>query len=532
MTALTAAELGVPERFNAAAHFVDRHLGEGRAEKVAIECGGERVTYAQLVERVNRCGNGLRTVCGIQPGERILLLLLDGPAFFYAFFGAIKIGAVPIPTNTLWKPADYRHVINDSGARVAIVSEELAPQIRSISTTDIPVLTRIVIAGAARPESSRDVAFDDLLAAGSPSLDAVDVRHDAPAFWLYSSGSTGAPKGCVHLQHDMVVCAELFGKGVLGIREDDRCFSVAKLFFAYGLGNAGYFPLAVGATSILWPGPPLPASVYRVIAEHRPTLFFSVPTGYGMMLAEASRERDFDLSSIRLAVSAGEALPPALYERFKRRFGVDIIDGIGSTEVLHMFISNRPAAIRPGSSGLIVDGYEAAIFDDEKRPVGRGEIGNLWIKGDSICDCYWNQTEKTAATIQNGWIRTGDKYSQDEGGFYWYAGRSDDMLKVGGQWVSPIELENALLEHAAVQECGVVGRADRDGLLKPMAFVVLRAETQPTAELAAELQAFARSHLADYKRPRWVSFLDELPKTATGKLQRFKLREMGERSVG
>jgi benzoate-CoA ligase family protein len=532
MTALTAAELGVPERFNAAAHFVDRHLAEGRSDKVAIECGAERVTYAQLAERVNRCGNGLRTLCGIQPGERILLLLLDGPAFFYAFFGAIKMGAVPIPTNTLWKPADYRHVINDSGARVAIVSEELAPRIRSMSASEIPGLARMVVAGAARPESSHDVAFDELLGAGSPSLDAVDVRHDAPAFWLYSSGSTGAPKGCVHLQRDMVVCAELFAKGVLGIREDDRCFSVAKLFFAYGLGNGGYFPLAVGATSILWPGPPSPASVYRVIAEHRPTLFYSVPTGYGMMLAEAPGERDFDLSSIRLAVSAGEALPPSLYHRFKRRFGVDIIDGIGSTEVLHMFISNRPAAIRPGSSGLIVDGYEAAILDDEKRPVPQGEIGNLWIKGDSICDCYWNQSEKTAATIQNGWIRTGDKYSQDADAFYWYAGRSDDMLKVGGQWVSPIELENALLEHTAVQECGVAGRADRDGLLKPMAFVVLRAGTAPTAELAEELQAFARSRLAEYKRPRWVSFLDELPKTATGKLQRFKLRAMGEGHAG
>jgi len=529
MSALTAAELGVPERFNAAVHFVDRHLDEGRGDKVAIECGGERVTYAQLVERVNRCGNGLRTVCGVQPGERVLLLVLDRPAFFYAFFGAIKIGAVPIPTNTLWKPADYRHVIRDSGARAAVVSEEVAPQIRSIFPTDIPALARMVIEGGGRPQGSAEAAFDDLLAAGSPSLDAADVRHDAPAFWLYSSGSTGAPKGCVHLQHDMMVCAELFGKGVLGIREDDRCFSVAKLFFAYGLGNAGYFPLAVGATTILWPGSPAPASVYRVIAEHRPTLFFSVPTGYGMMLAEAPPPSDFDLSSIRLAVSAGEALPPALYERFKRRFGVDIIDGIGSTEVLHMFISNRPAAIRPGSSGQIVDGYEAAVLDDDKRPVKQGEIGNLWIKGDSICECYWNQAEKTAATIQNGWIRTGDKYSQDAGGYYWYAGRSDDMLKVGGQWVSPIELENALLEHPIVQECGVVGRADRDGLLKPMAFVVVRGGTVATAELAEELKAFARDHLAEYKRPRWVAFLEELPKTATGKLQRYKLREMGER---
>ncbi len=526
MTVRTAAELGVPERFNAAAHFVDRHIVEGRGEKIAIECGAERVSYAQLADRVNRFGSGLRALCGIQPGERVLLLLLDGPAFFYAFFGAIKIGAVPIPTNTLWKPADYRHVLHDSGARVAIVSEELLPQFQSMAPFERSTLERIVTVGDRRPESSREIVVDEVLLRGSPTLDPVDVAHDAPAFWLYSSGSTGAPKGCVHLQHDMAVCAELFGKGVLGICEDDRCFSVAKLFFAYGLGNAGYFALAVGATSILWPGPPVAASVYRVIAEHRPTLFFSVPTGFGMLLAERAGERDFDLSSIRLAISAGEALPPALYDRFKRRFGVDIIDGIGSTEVLHMFISNTPAAIRPGSSGLLVEGYEAAILDDERRVVERGEIGNLWIKGDSICDGYWQQPEKTAATIQDGWIRTGDKYSQDDDGFYWYAGRSDDMLKVGGQWVSPIELENVLLEHTAVQECGVVGCPDRDDLVKPVAFVVLRAGITPTAGLEQELQTFARSRLAEYKRPRSVRFLDELPKTATGKVQRFKLREI------
>jgi benzoate-CoA ligase family protein len=525
MSARTAADLGVPERFNAAAHFIDRHVAEGRGAKTAIECGAERVTYAQLAERVNLCGSALRTVCGVQPGDRIVLLLLDGPVFFYAFFGAIKIGAVPIPTNTLWTSADYRHVLNDSGARVAIVSEALLPRIRSMPAEDATALRQIAVVGAGRLEGPRELAFDRLMAAGSPRLDAADVRHDAPAFWNYSSGSTGAPKGCVHLQHDMVVCAELFAKGVLGIREDDRCFSVAKLFFAYGLGNAGYFPLAVGATSILWPGAPAAEHVYSVIADHHPTLFFSVPTGYAMMLAHPAGAREFDLSSIRLAVSAGEALPPAIYERFKRRFGIDIIDGIGSTEVLHMFISNRPDVIRPGSSGLVVDGYEAAILDDEKRPVARGEIGNLWIQGESVCDGYWNQRDKTADTIQNGWIRTGDKYSQDADGFYWYAGRSDDMLKVGGQWVSPIEVENALIDHAAVQECGVVGREDRDGLLKPVAFVVVRAGVDGSDALAEELQQFVRSRLAEYKRPRWVKFLDELPKTATGKIQRFRLRE-------
>jgi benzoate-CoA ligase len=325
----------------------------------------------------------------------------------------------------------------------------------------------------------------------------------------------------VHLQHDMVVCSELFGKRVLGITEADRCYSVAKLFFAYGLGNALYYPLAVGATTILWPGAPLPANIYGVIERHRPTLFFSVPTGYGMLLAQPEAH---DLSSVRLAVSAGEALPPALYERFKQRFGVDIIDGIGSTEAAHMFISNAPGAIKPGSSGRIVEGYDAKIVDEQDRPVASGEIGNLWIRGDSTCALYWNQPEKTAQTIQGEWLRTGDKYTVDADGFYWYAGRSDDMLKVGGLWVSPIEVENALMEHAAVLECAVVGREDRDRLIKPAAYVVLRHSGDAAPELAAELQQFVRQKLAEYKRPRWVEFILELPKTPTGKIQRFKLR--------
>jgi benzoate-CoA ligase len=359
------------------------------------------------------------------------------------------------------------------------------------------------------------------MARGSPALDAEPTSRDAPAFWLYSSGSTGAPKGCVHLQHDMVVCAALFARGVLNITERDRCLSVAKLFFAYGLGNAGYFPLAVGATSILMPGPPAPAAVYAAIARHRPTIFSSVPTGFAMLLAQ---DGDFDLSSIRVAVSAGEALPAPLYHRFKARFGIDILDGIGSTEALHMFTSNRPGAIRPGSSGLIVPGYAAAILDEQKQPVPAGEMGDLWISGDSICAAYWNQHEKTKGTIEGQWIRTGDRYRQDEAGFFWHGGRSDDMLKVGGQWVSPIEVETALLAHAAVHECAVVGREDADALTKPMAFVVLRAGVEASPALAAELQQFVRQTLPDYKRPRWVEFLAELPRTPTGKVQRFKLR--------
>jgi benzoate-CoA ligase len=546
---IDAVALGIPETFNVATYFVDRNVAEGRGAIVAIECGDQRVTYAQLLERVNRFGGALRERLGVRAEERVVLLLLDGPEFAYAFFGAIKIGAVPIPVNTLWKAADYQYVLNDSRARVLVVSAELLPQIERIAVEDLRFLRHVVVVGASTPEprvpSVGLVSFTDLLRHGSSDLEAEPTSRDAAAFWLYSSGSTGRPKGCVHLHHDMVICAELFGKGVLGMRSSDRFFSVAKLFFAYGLGNALYFPLAVGATSILWSGPPTPPNVYRVIEQHRPTLLFSVPTSYGMLLAHGRPEGlhdesradihvrgDFDLSSVRLAVSAGEALPLALYERFKQRFGVDIIDGIGSTEALHMFISNRPDAIRPGSSGLLVDGYEARLLDDEREPVAAGEIGNLWINGDSICSCYWNQHEKTKTTIEGSWIRTGDKYSRDADGFFWFAGRTDDMLKVGGLWVSPAEVENALVEHAAVQECGVVAREDRDALVKPAAFVVLRAGIEPTPELATELKDFVRARLAEYKRPRWVEFVSELPKTATGKIQRFKLRETAVRTHG
>jgi benzoate-CoA ligase len=351
------------------------------------------------------------------------------------------------------------------------------------------------------------------------------VKDDA-AFWLYSSGSTGAPKGCVHRHQDMVVTSECYAKGVLGIRAEDRFFSVAKLFFAYGLGNGLYFPLSVGATAILLPGAPTATNVYEVIEAHRPTLLFSVPTGFAMLLAHHRPDGvpDFDLSTVRLAISAGEALPPALYDRFKERFGIDILDGIGSTETLHMFISNRPDVIRPGSSGLVIPGYEARLLDDQNRPVPIGDIGNLLIKGDSICTSYWNKHEKTRQTMEGYWIRTGDKYYQDHDGFFWYAGRTDDMLKVGGLWVSPVEVENALLEHPSVLECAVVGREDGDALIKPEAFVVVRPGVRGEPDLARELDQFVRTRLAEYKRPRWIQFVETLPRTATGKLQRFKLR--------
>lgn len=529
MTVRSAAQLGVPATFNAAAHFVDRNVHDGRGDHVAIECGEARITYREVLDQVNRCGNALRDRLGVRPEERILLLLLDGPAFVYAFFGAMKIGAVAVPVNTQLKPADCAFLLDDTRARVLIVSQALLPVIEGIPLSDRRYLRHIVVSD--HGAEGMALSFDRLLRQASPVLDAEPTSRDEAAFWLYSSGSTGAPKGCVHLHHDMVVCAELVGKGVLGLRPSDRCFSVAKLFFAYGLGNALYFPFAVGATAVLWPGRPVAADVYRVIERHRPTVFYSVPTGYGMLLAHTperegpGQAREFDLSSIRLAVSAGEALPVPLFERFKARFGIEILDGIGSTEALQMFILNPPGRVRPGSSGLIVPGYEAEIRDDEGRVVPPGEIGNLWISGDSVCASYWNRHDKTQETLHGRWLRTGDKYTQDADGYFWYAGRTDDMLKVGGQWVSPLEVESALLAHPSVQECAVIGDEDHDALVKPHAFVVLTPDAIAEQATADQLQQFVRTRLAEYKRPRWVTFLADLPKTATGKIQRFKLRE-------
>ena len=532
------APILLPDQFNAATYFIDRHLAEGRGEKIAIEADEARVSYRLLREKVSRFGNALRQL-GVRIEERVLLLLLDGPEFAFSFFGAIKIGAVPVPVNTLLKPADYQYILNNSRARVVVVSESLYPQIQAIRSEQLRYLQHVIVAGAT--PTAGTLSFADLVEQNSSQLEAEITSKDDAAFWLYSSGSTGPPKACVHLQHDMVVCAERYAKGILGMTESDRCFSVAKLFFAYGLGNALYFPLAVGATSILWPGAPKPNHVFEVIERHRPTLFYSVPSNYAALLAHESGKShvgtaapdspgaqsspDFDLSSVRYGISAGEALPAAIFHRFKKRFNVEILDAIGSTEVLHMFIANRPGAVRPGSSGEIIPGYEARIVDECDQPTKPGEIGNLLVKSDSTCSHYWNQHEKSKNTIEGHWIRTGDKYYQDGDGYFWYAGRSDDMLKCSGAWVSPIEIESVLVEHPAVQEAAVIGREDHDQLLKPAAYVILRNGTSSTPSLARELQEFVINRLPIFKRPRWVEFVDDLPKTATGKLQRYKLRE-------
>jgi benzoate-CoA ligase len=516
---VSLATTEIPAQFNVARFFVDGQVTEGRGSKVAFFYEDGAITYAQLQELVNRTGNALLDL-GVQREQRVLCLLLDSPEFLAAFWGAIKIGAIPIPVNTMMRGADYLYFLDDSRAPVAIISEPLLAEAGPV-LSQAKYLKHVIVAG--RP-SGAQIGFEAWVAKASAKLDAADTSRDDAAFWLYSSGSTGRPKGAVHLHHDMVYCADTYARQVLGMTEHDRTVSAAKLFFAYGLGDNMYFPMRVGGQGVLYPHRPLPEAMFELIHRHKPTLFFGVPTLYAAMLQVKEAEKRYDLSSLRLCISAGEALPEELYRRWRDRFGVEVLDGIGTTEILHIFLSNRPGQARPGSTGLPVPGYEAALVDDDGHPVPQGEIGNLRVKGDSIMAYYWNQHEKTKNTLFGHWIQTGDKYYQDADGYFWYCGRADDMLKVGGIWVSPVEVENTLVGHPAVLETAVVGCEDSDKLVKPKAFVVLKEGHSASAALEAELKNFVKDKIAPYKYPRWIEFVSELPKTATGKIQRFKLR--------
>jgi benzoate-CoA ligase family protein len=513
----TPSTLRFASTFNVAVPFVDRHLEAGRADKVIIKVadGGE-VTFGQLAANVNRAGNALLGI-GIAPGDRMLLMVKDCPEFYYLFWGAIKAGIVPVPINTLLRAPDYTFVLGDSKCTGCVYSPEFAAEV-------VPALEAAAPGPAHRLATEGDgPTLASCMAEASEELDPAPATATDDCFWLYSSGTTGTPKGTVHAHRDMVVTSEHYGVRTLGVREDDISFSAAKLFFAYGLGNAMTVPLWVGGSAVLLPGRPTPQSTFDVIEGFKPTVYYGVPTLYAAQL-KALEVETRDLSSLRACVSAGEALPADIYRRWKERVGVDILDGIGSTEALHIFISNLPDDIKPGFSGRIVPGYQARILDDDGKEVKPGSSGRLMIAGDSTAKYYWNNPERTAAIMVEGWLDTGDTYSRDEDGYFLYGGRNDDMMKVGGIWCSPFEIEAKLIEHPKVLEAAVVGRADEAELIKPEAFVVLNDPADAGDETAEELLQHCRQGLAKYKYPRWFNFVESLPKTATGKIQRFKLR--------
>ncbi len=509
--------------YNAAVDLVERNLAAGRSGKLAFVDPKRRLTYGELAANCNRFANVLPRL-GIGRERRIVQIMLDTVEFPAVFWGAIKAGVVPVPLNTLLPNETWAYMIEDSRADAVVISGELyeraAPMLDAIAAKRH---LHVIVTGQAK--TPRVLELDQLLAESKPEAKAADTRADEVAFWLYSSGSTGMPKGTKHVHASPIATAELFAKGVLGFREDDVVFSAAKLFFAYGLGNGMSFPMAVGGTTILLPDRPTPDSVSAIMATHNPTIFCGVPTLFAAMLAAPGLGKGAGSQSLRLCTSAGEALPEEIGNRFQQVTGVEVIDGIGSTEMLHIFCSNRPGKVRYGSSGTPVPGYEAQLLDDNGAPVPIGEIGELVIKGPSAAEGYWLQREKSLRTFRGAWTHTGDKYRIDDDGYYIYCGRTDDMFKVSGIWVSPFEVESALITHKSVLEAAVVGKEDDDGLMKPKAFVVLKPDVAGSEALFEELKTHVKSTAGAWKYPRWIEARDELPKTATGKIQRFKLRD-------
>ena len=508
--------------YNAAADLIERNLAAGRGAKTAFidDCG--RCSYLELAERVSRFTNLVRRL-GVHPEQRILLCLHDTIDFPTAFLGAIKAGVVPVAVNTQLSVDEFAFMLADSRARAVIVSAPVFPAMRAALAQLPGPRLEIIVSGADAQEHS----LAGLLAEAPAACETAPTHPDEPCFWLYSSGSTGRPKGTVHIHSSLMQTAELYAVPVLGITESDIVFSAAKLFFAYGLGNSLTFPMAVGATSVLTAERPTPAAVSRVLREHQPTIFCGVPTLYNAMLASNDLPRAEELA-LRQCVSAGEPLPQEIGRRWSARIGVDILDGIGSTEMLHIFLSNRPGEVRYGTTGKAVPGYELKIVDEGGSPVRRGEIGDLLVSGPTSAAHYWNNRERCRTTFMGPWTRTDDKYFEDQDGYYVYCGRSDDMLKVSGMYVSPAEVEAALIAHKDVLEAAVVGAPDDDGLIKPKAYVVVKSGVATDEDFARVLDGHLRSMLAPFKCARWFFFLDDLPKTATGKIQRFKLRAQSQ----
>ena len=525
--AATLAVAALPARYNAAEDLLARHLEAGRGAKLAYIDDTTTLTFAELDERCRRFAGALHRA-GFRREERVLLCALDTIDFPTVFLGCLLAGVVPVAVNTLLTVDDYAYMLEHSGARAVVVSAPLLGAMQTAIDKAGLAPDVIVAAPGAEPMSGmpgRSVA--SMVGDADPAQKAAATGPDDMAFWLYSSGSTGRPKGTVHTHGNLFHTADLYARRVLGIREDDVVFSAAKLFFAYGLGNALTFPLSVGATTVLMAERPTPQAVFQRLVKHRPTVFCGVPTLFAGMLAAADLPPRAEVG-MRVCTSAGEALPRDIGDRFLAHFGCDILDGIGSTEMLHIFLSNRPGEVRYGTTGRPVPGYELKLLDEQGEPCAAGEIGDLYIKGPSAALMYWCNRDKSRDTFVGAWTRSGDKYVCDADGYYTYAGRSDDMLKVGGIYVSPFEVEAALAQHPVVLEAAVIGVADADDLIKPKAFVVLRPGQQWHDGMAAELQAFVKAKLAPYKYPRQIECVEELPKTATGKIQRFRLRQREE----
>mgnify|MGYP000083981131 FL=1 len=511
--------LELPERYNVST-ILDQNVERGLGEKPAVLWESYSLTYGELWARTCAFARALREL-GLRREERVLLVLDDTWSFPVCFLGTIRLGAVPVPVNPFLHPQEYRYFLEDSYARAVVADASSLPRVLEALGNLEEV--RLIVFGPELPEGKEAFRLEELLEAHRGEFPPADTHRDDMAFWLYSSGSTGKPKGVVHLQHDIPYTCETYARHVLQIRPEDTTFSASKLFHAYGLGNNLSFPYWVGASTVLLQGRPTPERVLATLQAFRPTLFFTVPTLYNAILNHPGA-KEHDLSFIRLCVSAAEPLPPEIWRRWKETFGLVILDGVGSTEMLHIYCSNTLDSLKPGSSGKPVPGYELKLLSPEGNPVPVGEAGDLWVKGDSALAFYWHQHEKTKRAIQGEWFCTGDRYRVDEEGFYWYEGRSDDMIKVKGLWVSPIEIENVLMEHPAVREAAVVG-VQVEGLTRIKAFVILKEGFTPGEALTQELQAWCKSRLRPYQYPEFVAYVEDFPRTATGKVQRFKLRE-------
>ena len=510
----------IPQYYNVTSKLIDATVEKGFGDKVFVYYKDETYTYKEMQSMINRVGNALH-ILGVHIEERVMMVMYDSPEAMASFYGALKIGAIPIPVNYMYTRDDFRYLLDDSRARTIIAHEDFMEEIDSFRDKLRYVDNTIVVGNKTK---SYHIGFHDIVDRCSDDLQVAFTTYDDVAIWNYTSGSTGVPKAAVHLQHDVFICIDNYAKGILKLNEKDRLFSASKFFFAYGLGNSFIYPPGVGASVVLLAERPLPETIFTTIDRYKPTVFFGVPTLYASMLEINDAEKRFDTSSLRICTSAGEALPKSIFHEWKRRFGLEILDGIGSTELMHIFISNRPGEARAGSTGKIVPGYMAKIVDDDGNEVPDGQMGNLYVKGESMAAFYYRHHDKTKTSMVGEWFNTRDKYYRDAEGYYYYCGRGDDMLKVGGIWVSPIEIEDTLMMHTAVLEAGVVAQEDEHALTKPKAYIILKSGYEPSEKLAKEIQEFVKKSIAPYKYPRWIEFTNELPKTATGKIQRYKLR--------